>query len=267
VAPAYKDEVDNALTLRADDDPNQKQAAKRNWEYATFNSVPRGAAVALLTNLQNNVKNAEAEILTRLYSQLSAAKLEIDELVPVVKATKSAVAVGEKYEAKIFLSAKIGAIDPVITVDGQAVPTVDAVGEYSAVPSAQGPVKRKVTIAVKNPKTGKDDLYETEMAYDVFKAPAIISADKMNVVYQGLDNPISVSVPGFEPERVSATMSPSNLGELVREAPGKYIAKIKTRHPKGVDINVSVKLPDGSTKSMGSANFRTMRVPSVSFPW
>ncbi|MBI1184238.1 gliding motility protein GldM [bacterium] len=262
VDAAYKKALDDKLTLKAIDNTEAKEVPKRKWEYATFFQIPRGAAVALLTKIQNDVKNAEAEVLTQMFSQLSAGKLEIDELVPVIKATKSAVAVGEKYEAKIFLSAKIGAIDPIITVDGKQVKVENATGMFEDVPGAQGSISRKVMISIKNPKTGKMDEYPAEMNYDVFKAPAIISADKMNVVYQGLDNPISISVPGFEPDRIIATMTPGNLGDLVKEGPGKYIAKIKQRGTKGVDINVSVKLPDGSTKTMGSQNFRTLKVPS-----
>lgn len=262
VDKSYMESLDKKLTLRAADNPEAKEVAKKDWHYYTFNSVPRGAAVALLTKLQNDVKNAEAEVLAGLFSQLSAGKLEIDELIAVIKSNKSAVAVGEKYQAEIFLSAKIGAIDPVITVNGSKVPTENAVGKYEVTPSTQGSVKSTVKISVMNPKTGKQDEYTAEMNYDVFKAPAIISADKMNVVYQGLDNPISVSVPGFEPKNVTATLSPSNLGELVKESDGHYIAKIKGRDQKGIQITATVKMPDGSSKQMGSMNFRTMKVPS-----
>lgn len=254
--------IEAALTLRAEDNPEARQQAKRKWEYATFGHIPRGAAVALLTKIQNDVKNAEAEVLNRMFTQLSAAKLEIDELVPVIKAKKSAVAVGEKYEAQIFLSAKIGSIDPIITVDGKEIKTENGTGIYEVVPTTQGSVKKKVEILIKNAKTGKMEPYPTEMNFDVFKAPAIISADKMNVVYQGLDNPISISVPGFEPDKINASMTPAGFGTLVKKGAGKYIAKITKRSREGVKINVSVKLPSGGSKSMGSANFRTMKVPS-----
>jgi len=261
VDDALKAELDAALTLRAENNPEAK-GPKKDWEYATFNSIPRGAAVALLTKLQNDVRNAEAEVMTRMYSQLSAGKLEIDELIPVISAKKSAVAVGEEYSADIFLSAKIGAIDPIITVDGNEVETENAVGKYKIKPATQGTKSSKVMISIKNPKTGKMDEYPAEMNYDVFKAPAIISADAMNVVYMGLDNPVSISVPGFEPDKINASMTPGGLGSLVKKGPGKYVAKITKRDRKGVNINVSVKMPDGSTKSMGSQNFRTLKVPS-----
>lgn len=262
VTDEYKAQLDKSLTLRAEDNEDAKELPKRDWEYATFNSVPRGAAVALITKLQNDAKNAEAEIVTRLFKSLSAGKYEVGELIPVVKSNKSAVAVGEKYEAKVFLSAKIGAVEPVITVEGKEIKTEAAVGQYEDIPGSQGSRKKKGKISVLNPNTGKTEEYPFEINYDVFKAPAIISADKMNVVYQGLDNPISISVPGFEPDKIIASMTPGDAGKLVKKGDGKYIAKITRRKRDGVNINVSVNLPGGKSKRMGSANFRTMKVPS-----
>lgn len=255
--------IANSITLEAKDDPDQKQAAKRKWEYYTFNNIPVGATLAVLTKIQNDVKNAETEVINALYGQISAGKIEIEDFVPIVKARKSAVAVGETYKAEIFLSAKVGAITPTITVDGKEVEDMQgATGIYEQVAGSQGSVKKPVKISIKNAKTGKTKEYETTMEYDVFKAPANVSADKMNVVYVGLDNPISISVPGFEPDKISASLSPGNVGDLVKTGPGKYVAKIKTRSREGCKINVSVKLPDGSSKNMGYGEFRTMKVPS-----
>jgi gliding motility-associated protein GldM len=262
--PAFKQELDARLTLKAEDYTEEKEVAKKDWEYKTFNGIPCGAAIALLTKYQNDLKNAESEVLKTMLEAISAGKIEIKDFVPVVKVRKSALAVGEKLEAEIFLAAQIGGVVPVISVNGKEI-EVDPLtgrGSYTAMADVQGQKSLPVNISVKNTKTGETKPYETVLEYDVFKAPAIISADKMNVVYQGLDNPISISVPGFEPGMISASMSPASIGELVKEGPGKYVAKIKGRDRKGVNINVSVKMPDGSTKSMGSQNFRTLKVPS-----
>jgi gliding motility-associated protein GldM len=260
----FKKDLDTRLTLRAEDYPNEKEVPKQDWEYKTFNGIPCGAAIALITKYQNDLKNAESEVLKTMLEAISADKMEISDLVPVVKVRKSALAVGEKLDAEIFVAAQIGGVTPVITVNGKEYPVDPVTGRasYSVVTTAQGAMSEKVNIQVTNTKNGKVTDYPTTIEYDVFKAPAIISADKMNVVYQGLDNPISISVPGFEPSMISASMSPASVGELVKEGPGKYVAKIKGRERNGVNINVSVKMPDGSIKSMGSQNFRTLKVPS-----
>lgn len=264
VDEAKKAELESQLTLRAEDDPNEKETAKKDWEYKTFNSIPRGAAIALLTKYQNDLQNAEGEVLKKLMEQISVGKLEVSELVPVVKLAKSALAVGEKVDAEIFLAARIGGVVPQISVDGKKIDVdpITGVGKYSAPASSQGSKKAKVDIQVVDTKTGESKPYPTVMEYEVFNSPAIVSADAMNVLYVGLDNPMSISVPGFEPDKVSATLSPSSVGTLVRgKKPGEYIAKIKGRSREGAKINVSVKTANG-TISKGSTPFRTMNVPS-----
>jgi gliding motility-associated protein GldM len=259
----FKTNLDARLTLRADDYPDEK-GPKQDWEYKTFNGIPCGAAIALLTKYQNDLKNAESEVLKTMLEAISAGKMEIKDFVPVVKVRKSALAIGEELDAEIFLAAQIGGVVPVITVDGQEI-EVDPVtgrGTFKQKQNAQGTKSLPVGISVKNTKTGDTKSYETAVEFDVFKAPAIISADKMNVVYEGLENPMSISVPGFEPSQINASMTPAGLGTLKKVSPGKYSVLIKKRDRKGVNINVSVRLPDGSTKSMGSQNFRTLKVPS-----
>jgi len=264
--PEYKKNLDNKLTLRASDYPNEKEKAKQDWEYKTFNGIPCGAAIALLTKYQNDLKNAEGEVLKSMLEAISEGKIEVKQLVPVVKVKKSALAVGEELDAEIFMAAQIGGVTPVIVVDGKEI-DIDPVtgrGIFKRKTSSQGTKSLPVNISVKNTKTGEMTDYSAAIEFDVFKAPAIISADKMNVVYQGLDNPVSISVPGFEPSQINATVSPGGIGVLKKVSPGKYSLTITKRDQKGININVSVRLPDGSSKSMGSQNFRTLKVPSPS---
>jgi len=51
-----------------------------------------------------------------------------------------------------------------------------------------------------------------ESSYSVIAEPseAVISADKMNVVYRGLDNPISISVPGVGDKDITPTVGKGN---------------------------------------------------------
>ena len=43
--------------------------------------------------------------------------------------------------------------------------------------------------------------------YSVISKPnsAVISADKMNVVYRGVQNPITISIPGIQDSKVKAS--------------------------------------------------------------
>jgi hypothetical protein len=78
----------------------------------------------------------------------------------------------------------------------------------------------------------------------------------MNVVYQGLDNPISVSVPGIPNEKL--TVSASNAS-LRATGNGKY--NIKVSGGNKVDVNVFATMDNGEKKSMGIMSFRVKRIP------
>ena len=86
---------------------------------------------------------------------------------------------------------------------------------------------------------------------------ATVSADKMNVFYIGVDNPVSISVPGVPNDRVRASIT---NGTIIPKGNGKYIVRV-SQGTKSV-VNVTAEM-NGKMMSMGSAEFRVKRVPDV----
>ena len=82
-----------------------------------------------------------------------------------------------------------------------------------------------------------------------------VSADKMNVLFIGVDNPVSVGVSGVPSENVSASIT---QGSLSSKGNGKYVAKVTS--PGTARVNVSAVI-DGQKKNMGSMEFRVARIP------
>jgi hypothetical protein len=95
--------------------------------------------------------------------------------------------------------------------------------------------------------------------YQVFTGSATIAADKMNMLYIGLENPMSISVPGFSDAQTIVNFGPGAGAR--KTGPGKYILK-----PDGsnrlIKVTVAAKMPDGSTKQMGSQEYRVRKVPN-----
>ncbi|PIX35713.1 MAG: gliding motility protein GldM, partial [Bacteroidetes bacterium CG_4_8_14_3_um_filter_31_14] len=85
---------------------------------------------------------------------------------------------------------------------------------------------------------------------------AVVSPTKMNVLYIGVDNPMEISVPGFRDDQVSASCSG---GSLFKSGKG-WIARVS----KVGKCNISVNAKDdkGTSRSMGSKEFRIKRVPN-----
>lgn len=83
----------------------------------------------------------------------------------------------------------------------------------------------------------------------------VISADKMNVLYIGVDNPVSVSVTGVSP----ADLTLKSNEAVVEGGNGRFIVKVGT--PGVVDLEVVAKLANGEELKMGTAGFRVKLIP------
>ncbi len=122
--------------------------------------------------------------------------------------------------------------------------------------SREGMMTYSGTIKMKSPK-GKDVVFPFKSEYIVARPALTVAAEKMNVVYQGLDNPISVSVPGVPNERLSVSVTPN--AKLKNSGNGKYIMSVSGG--LNVDVNVFATMDNGEKRNMGTMTFRVRRIP------
>ena len=81
----------------------------------------------------------------------------------------------------------------------------------------------------------------------------------MNVVYNGIDNPVTIGVPGVASRDVTATITTGN-GTLTKAAgDGNYI--IRPNKIGKMSIRVTAKI-DGHVKDMGTKEYRVKRIPT-----
>lgn len=85
-------------------------------------------------------------------------------------------------------------------------------------------------------------------------APAAIALDKMNVLYIGVDNPITAAAPGVAPEDLVLTVTEGNASITGKN--GKY--NIRVTSPGQVTIGV---MKSGSSKIISQSSFRVRRIP------
>ncbi len=270
----FKERFDELLTT-SDPDPKSRIAVKDNkktWEMANFYHNPVVACVALMTKMQADVKNAESEIVNYLFQAIDAASYKFDALQARVIAPTSYVLLGQTYKADVFLAAYSSTADPMIQVgavdtvtksikgDAIKVPVEGGLGKYESKPGSEGIKKWGGLITVKNPETNEEESYPFEAEYVAARPSTVISADKMNVLYIGVDNPMSISVPGVPNEKVFPSIAGGG-GVLKRDpkrGAGKFVVTVKTQGK--ANINVSAEL-DGKKTSMGSMEYRVKRVP------
>ncbi|TAN18484.1 MAG: gliding motility protein GldM [Chitinophagaceae bacterium] len=229
-------------------------AGKKSWTVSTFDMVPTIAAVTILSKFQNDVKNAEAQIIDYLYGKINAQQFTLDTYKPLVSANSGYIMQGQQYQAQIMLGAYSATVNPSITVDGQSVPVQNGIGTYTTTGAGIGEHTYNVVVSLKD-KNGVMKPFTATGSYMVGAPSLSVSATKMNVLFIGVENPISIAESGVPSENLSASIS---QGSLTKAGNGEYVARVTTVGNANVNVSGTV---GGKAMNFGAMKFRVMRVP------
>ncbi|RYE32982.1 MAG: gliding motility protein GldM [Sphingobacteriaceae bacterium] len=252
-----KDRATTKLSLAAVDPPQKKGYAKESWEEAYFgDGIPMGAAMTSLNKVQADAKNAESEVVKKILGKVDQAVVNLDKFAAVAVAPSSYIIAGQPYTAQVFLTASDSRSNPDITVGGSRLQTTDGKGTYSVSTSGEGVRTWVGTISVKQNDGTTKTYTTTPQTYQVARPSAVVSPDKMNVLYVGVPNPVSVSAPGMAKEKLRLSIS----GGSISGSGGKFVAKVSS--PGTVaKITVSGETSPGKSQVLGVQEFRVKRIP------
>ena len=225
----------------------------KNWQEYMFESMPAAAAVTLLSKLQSDVRYAEGEVLHTLVQNIDVKDIRVNALEAFVIPNSQTIVRGDKFSAHIVMAAVDTTQVPDIYIGNQKVALRDNV--YERICNTTGDFTLAGYLETVN---GNGDIIRRDFSqkYTVVDPSATVSADLMNMLYAGYNNPISVSVPGVPLNKVQATMT---NGTLQPVGPGKYIARPSKI---GQDATITVVSTNtGRAQQMGQYTFRVRRLP------
>jgi len=238
------------------DAPPPIAGIQKTWEEAYFgDGIPLGATLTTLAKIQTDTKNAENEVVKKILSKVDQAQVNLDQFAAVAVAPTSYVLVGQPYTADVFLTAYDSKLSPTITVGGSSLPTEAGKGKYNGSTSSEGLHTWQATINVKQTDGTMKSYTTPAQTYMVAKPSAVVSPDKMNVLYIGLPNPVSVSAPGIAKENLRVNMTGGNISG----SNGHYTATVSSIG--NATITVSGELTKGKVSVLGSSVFRVKRIP------
>ncbi|MBP5516273.1 MAG: gliding motility protein GldM [Bacteroidales bacterium] len=231
-----------------------------SWEEYNFDGAIAIANMVCLSRMKSELMNAEYDAVTKLMNMIGKEDFKFDQVAAICRPKSSYVVQGGKYEMKV----NVGAYDSKrvfrAEINGQSFESGPD-GSITYTVGAGGVGERKVKGTIYMVKDGKEEEYPFEESYYVAPPPvAVAELTKMNVVYSGIDNPISIAVPGVDNKDVSASIS-SGGATLVSQGGGNYI--IKPSKLGKLTISVSAKI-DGVTKNIGTKEIRVKRIPKPS---
>ncbi len=253
---SIKTEFEQSLNIDLSNPPGRDKKT-RDWEVAYFHMVPTVAGLTILSKFQNDVKTAENKVVAFLHNKVGEVKVIFDTYTAIVGQNSNYLMPGQELEIKAGVGAFSKAAQPTISIGGANVP----IGEegyalYKTQAGGVGSHSVPVRISFFNQTTGKDDVREVNVEYVVGSANASIALDKMNVLYIGVDNPVSIAASGGGDDKVQASITGGG-GSLSRVGPGKYIARVNTV-TDDARITVSVE-----GKVAGASQFRVRTIPEA----
>lgn len=233
--------------------PRNAKTMGKNWQEYMFENMPAAAAATLLTKLQSDIRYAEGEVLHTLAANVDVKDIRVNQLSAFVIPNAQTVVSGDKFSARIVMAAVDTTQKPQIFIGGRQMSLRN--NTYELTTSRAGDFNLTGYITMRN---GAGGLIRRDFSqkYTVVAPSATVSADLMNVLYAGYNNPLSVSIPGVPLTKVAASMSGGTLQPV---APGRYIARPLSA---GHDVTVSVaSLQGGSAKPVGKFSFHVRRLP------
>ncbi|MCB0387530.1 MAG: gliding motility protein GldM, partial [Winogradskyella sp.] len=240
------------------DPVTNRDGNKVDWLDYHYKGFPLVASLTKMTQLQADVKNTESEVLSSMLAGKLKVEASLTNFDAIVVPDKTAFFSGENFTGRIILGKndKTLKADKVV-INGQELPAESMQAGQTLLDFPAGAVGEREIEGEFQFKEGDSIIsIPVKSTYAVVPKPnsATISADKMNVVYRGVANPMTISFAGISDNNVSASAPGLSKGSGV----GKYV--MNPGSGREVTINVSGTLPDGS-KVSDKATFRIKDIP------
>lgn len=233
--------------------PQNERTLGKNWQEYMFEDMPVAAAVTLLSKLQSDIRYAEGEVLHQLLSNIDVKDIRVNKIDAFVIPESRTVVAGDRFKAHIVMAAVDTTGRPEIYIGNRKVQLQNNIYQFTASGIGEHSFSGYMTIRNANGDLIRRDFTQR---YSVVAPSATVSADLMNVLYAGYDNPISISIPGIPVNAVRGSMSGGSFRQM---APGRFIARPST---VGQDVNISVSSQqDGTTRSIGNFSFHVRKLP------
>ncbi len=237
LVPDAKDraELEKQIALQVDEIPSDSKA--KTWSELKFKQMPVAAVMPMLTKLVADSKTSETALLNYFFNKIGGDVIKFENFKVAIAPKKSYLIRGDKFEADIYLAAYSSnpGTNVSISANGSGLPMNQGVAHYETTPSGLGKQTVNASASVRNPLTGQTTTVQGTFEYEVGEKSATVSAEKMNVFYMGVDNPIAVAAAGVSSNELKVGCS--GCESLNKQNDNNYIVRVNK--PGEVTINLT----------------------------
>ncbi|HMK18301.1 MAG TPA: gliding motility protein GldM [Chitinophagaceae bacterium] len=232
--------------------PKTKNKSNKTWESAYFHMVPTVAAMTILSKFQNDVKTSENKVITFCHEQVGKVIYRQDAFAALAIANTTNALPGQEIEITAGVGGFSKAITPRISIGGQTVTLgEDGAAHYKFKADRLGSNSIPVVISYTDQDGQVKNITKT-VDYVVGQSSAAVQLDNMNVLFIGVDNPVTISGSGSV-DQIKASISGG--GGVLNGSGAHRTIRVSQETD---DCFISVVTPDGKTTRM---QFRVRSIP------
>jgi gliding motility-associated protein GldM len=222
--PKDRTDIEKQIALQVDS--ISKDSKAKTWSEYKFKQMPVAAVMPTLTKLKADAKTSETALLNYFFGKVGGDQIKFDQFKVAIAPKKAYLIRGDKFEADLFLAAYSSnpGTNVSISANGQGLSLNAGVAHYETTPSGIGKQTVKATASVRNPLTGQTTSAEGSFEYEVGEKSGTISAEKMNVFYMGVDNPVAISAAGVSSN--SLRLNCTGCESLNKQNDNNYVVKV-----------------------------------------
>jgi gliding motility-associated protein GldM len=258
------------------DNFKDKEGKPISWEFKNFYNMPLAAVITNLSKIQSDIKSIEAGMVSTFAAASGKLVIPINQYTARIVPVSQYIQSGTPFTADVFLSASsthfteeniqfiLGEVDTTtgkLSEGAVVLPVDQGTGKISLPTSGAGHKEISGWIKLKD-NNGVNKYFRYNNEYVVATPAVAVSAEKMNVMYSGVENPVSVSAAGIAPSDLVVSITGCG-GTLSNNGNGKYVAKVSGTG--SCVVTVMAKTPTGLKQQGPPQVFRVKRLPNPPF--
>ena len=231
------------------------------WVQYNYEGFPYIASVTKFSQLQSDIRQTEQDFYKAMLGEKMKDELSMKHYTTLLEQSRGAYYANQQFDGAIVLGRKDNSTKPKrveLTLDGRKL-------SESEVEVVEGKIRLKVNTGnvgehkiagtLYYEQDGQETPVEVAQSFTTIPRPneAVISADKMNVVYRGVVNPMTISMPGVPDSQVTAS-APG----LSRKSGPNYIMKPNVG---SAEVTINVTGTFEGQKFSSSKKFRVKDIP------
>jgi gliding motility-associated protein GldM len=251
---AIQEKFANSLSINLAK-PRTQNKGNKTWEDAYFRMVPTVAALTILSKFQNDVKTTENKVISFCHEKVGAVEVLQDAFAAIAIANTTNALPGQEIEITAGVGGFSTKISPKISIGGQQMSIgEDGAAHYKFRADRLGSNSIPVVIRYTD-QNNKEQVITKNVEYVVGQSSAAVQLDNMNVLFIGVDNPVTISGSGSV-DQIKASIRGG--GGVLTGGGAKRFVRVSQETD---DCVISVTTPDGKVTNVP---FRVRSIPDPS---